>query len=553
MLKKSFTLLFSFFSILIFSQTEKAIKITYEKFYNDKLIGTENPIITFASNDKTYITSKAIEDKTSDFPFEYIVSNQSKVNFEKITKLSEGDLIKTKDTSTISSYNFELFNDTKKICGYVCKKATTIINSNHYTLWYTTDLNVNAGPNVIGQNLGLVLEVNRNNNFIVKANKVQKIKFNFPTTDKIQTFDNLTYQDLVWKSRFTTLPVFSNEIINFSSESTSNDSILRFANGTIILKKVKFPKIKSNNLSFIDLTLQSNGDAYDRTGSLFIIPEDKKISFLEALQKDVSVLPIYENGNGKKYQGIANTDNFTPLLELMRFFTPFGIDKYNHITLKDKEWHNKVMYRQDISDYNTFLSNTEFWVGAFIGNYDKGGHKISVNITIHNDGTKTKKSEFVLPLFNTTNVMEMAGQNYATMFDNEEGLVVNFELEKDLQNVLLRYTSTGHGGWEDGDEFVPKKNTIILDNKIIHEFTPWREDCGSYRLFNPASGNFNNGLSSSDYSRSNWCPGMVTYPTYIDLGQLKAGKHTIQIKIPQGKPEGGSFSAWNVSGVLIGN
>jgi hypothetical protein len=39
---------------------------------------------------------------------------------------------------------------------------------------------------------------------------------------------------------------------------------------------------------------------------------------------------------------------------------------------------------------------------------------------------------------------------------------------------------------------------------------------------------------------------------YIDLGELKAGKHTIQVKIPQGKPEGSSFSSWNISGVLIG-
>ncbi|MNK01461.1 hypothetical protein D3C87_192610 [compost metagenome] len=99
----------------------------------------------------------------------------------------------------------------------------------------------------------------------------------------------------------------------------------------------------------------------------------------------------------------------------------------------------------------------------------------------------------------------------------------------------------------------PKKNTIILDGKEIFAFIPWRQDCGSYRLFNPASGNFENGLSSSDYSRSNWCPGTITNPEFIDLGDLKAGKHNITIRIPQGDPEGGSFSAWNVSGLLLGN
>jgi hypothetical protein len=71
-------------------------------------------------------------------------------------------------------------------------------------------------------------------------------------------------------------------------------------------------------------------------------------------------------------------------------------------------------------------------------------------------------------------------------------------------------------------------------------------------LSNPASGNFENGLSSSDYSRSNWCPGTVTNPIFIDLGDLSEGEHSIRIQIPLGANEGSSFSAWNVSGVLIG-
>ena len=236
----------------------------------------------------------------------------------------------------------------------------------------------------------------------------------------------------------------------------------------------------------------------------------------------------------------------------MRFFTPFGIKHYNTIQLKNKTWEESVNYRQDISELSTSFSEKEIYIGTFIGNYDKGGHKVSVTITIHPEENGISKSSTVIPLFNSTNVMEMAGQEYGTLFNSEKGLVVNFTLKDDLKNAKLRYITTGHGGWENGDEFLPKKNTIYLDQKEVFHFTPWREDCGSYRLFNPASGNFSNGLSSSDYSRSNWCPGMVTNPIYIDLGDLKSGNHTIQVKIPQGKPEGTSFSSWNVSGVLIG-
>ena len=272
---------------------------------------------------------------------------------------------------------------------------------------------------------------------------------------------------------------------------------------------------------------------------------------MDGLEKGISVLPVYENGNSKKYQGVTKTHEFEPLLELMRFFTPFGVKKYNTIQLKNKVWQDSVYYRQDITELVSAVNNQEVYIGMNIGNYDKGGHKVSLNLTIHPEEMETK-TYWNLPLFNTNNVMEMAGQEYGTMFNTDKGLVIDFDLLKPMKNARLRYITTGHGGWENGDEFLPKKNTILLDEKVVFSFVPWRQDCGSYRLSNPASGNFENGLSSSDYSRSNWCPGTVTNPVFIDLGDLSEGKHRLQIQIPQGANEGTSFSAWNVSGVLIG-
>jgi hypothetical protein len=37
-----------------------------------------------------------------------------------------------------------------------------------------------------------------------------------------------------------------------------------------------------------------------------------------------------------------------------------------------------------------------------------------------------------------------------------------------LKNAQLKYTTTGHGGWENGDEFVPKANSIFLDGKMTY-------------------------------------------------------------------------------------
>lgn len=548
-MKQLIYIAFLLLSATTFSQN--IYKITYLRTSNGSLVENQDAILVYSNEKESLISSESIETNKISYPHEQTLING--LRYFQIAQLNSSKLITTKDSTSIGKQSFELTDETKKILGYTCKKAKTSINSNTIEIWYTTDLKIKGAPSLLGQNLGLVLETNRNGNFVVSATKIEKVKkFPIIKTDKTKTIDLLTFRDLVWKSKFTTITVFKDEIINFSDASKSNDSILRFGNGTLILKKIKIPAIAKGSQVFIDVTEQSNGDAYDRTGSVFMIPMDKKTSFLDGLQNGVKSLPFYENGNGKQYQGVVSNENYSTLIELMRFFTPFGIKQFNTLQLKDKVWEEKANYRQDISELTSTFNDKEIYIGTFIGNYDKGGHKVSVNLTIHPEENGVEKATNVIPLFNTTNVMEMAGQEYGTMFNSEKGLVVNFKLEKDLKNAKLRYISTGHGGWENGDEFVPKKNTIYLDEKEIFYITPWREDCGSYRLYNPASGNFSNGLSSSDYSRSNWCPGMVTNPIYIDLGDLKAGNHNLQVTIPQGANEGTSFSSWNVSGVLIG-
>lgn len=529
-------------------------KISYLRSYHGTVIENQDPIWLFAYDQGAWLTSERMLNGTASYPFEQTYIQPQKGNYVQVAQLNASQKTALMDSISLGKQNFELTGETKKILGYHCQKAKTIINSNTIELWFTQDINVKGAPTILGQSLGLVLEMVRNGNFVISATKLEKLK-QLPKEalpPSIPYDSGLDYRDLLWKSRFTTLKIFEDEKIRFSSDAVSNDSILRFANGTVILRKVSFPEIKAGQQIFIELTEQSNGDAYDRTGSIFLIPEAKEVSFMNGLQDGIGTLPIYENDNGKKYQGVVATETFEPVLELMRFFTPFGIKQYNYIEIKGKEWHEKVSFRQEISELYSALSGKELWVGAFIGNYDQGGYKVSLDITIHQSEGMTIQASKVLPLFNTTNIMEMAGQEYGTMFNVEKGLEVTLDLKEPLKNARLRYITTGHGGWSGGDEFVPKVNTIYLNQEKLHAFTPWRQDCGSYRLYNPASGNFNNGLSSSDYSRSNWCPGTVTNPVFIDLGDLPIGKHTLRIHIHQGAPEGTSFSAWNVSGVLLG-
>lgn len=556
---KSKSILFIIICIqAIILNAQETYKITYERFSNGKKVEDSNPIQVIANTSETTIGKQQSFNHSTNYPDEmYYYSKTNPSVISLITQFDSIHSIISNDSVSFNKSVFTISKETKRILGLRCKKATTTINSNTIDVWFVDNMNINAAPTMVGMNLGFVLEFTRNNNMTIRASKIERqkdlIPSEFITKELLQKpVDLLTYKDIIWKSKFVDLPLLSDQQINFSNNFLSNDSIYRFANGTIVVRKIKVPQIKEGSQVFLNVKQQSNGDAYDRTGSVFLIPRDSKITFMDALQKGINQLPIFTGSNGKKYQGYFLTENYTPTIELMRFFTPFGINKFNHIQLKNQTWQTEANYRQEITEFQHLLSNQEVLVGFFIGNYDQGGHIISANLSVHPSSPTTIPSKKIQPIFNTTNVMEMAGQEYPSLFDNPNGFTVEFTLKEDYNNAKLRFTTTGHGGWENGDEFVPKENSIFLDGQKVFYIVPWRQDCGSYRAYNPASGNFDNGLSSSDYSRSNWCPGTITNPYFIDLGDLKAGKHSIQVKIPQGRPEGNSFSYWNVSGVLLG-
>lgn len=551
-MKKFFFLIF--FAFVTHSIKAQVYKITYNLTRNNQILDVD-PVIVFADRDRSVITKQSILDnKFKQTAEESIIDNKSKIIYKK-SIFQNRSVIFAADSIGYNRYSFSDKNESKIILDKKTIKSTTSVNSNTIDIFYTKELNIYAGPTEIGISKGLVLEYIRNGNSGLVATKIEEVK-DFPKAHIIpssdEVLDILTYRDEVWKSKFIQIPIFRNEKICFDPDNVKSDSILRFAAGTVILKKIKVPQLLDESQAFIELIEKSNGDAYDRTGSVFMIAEDQPLTFFDGMINGMSTLPKYDVGDGKDYWGMVRTTDFSPVLELMRFFTPFGVSHFNdRLTLKGKTWQDSVTYRQDVSEFLATMSGKEVYIGTYIGNYDKGGHIISLELTIHPGNSNYARKTEAMSLFNTTNVMEMGGQTYPTLFGSQKGLEFEFELKEDITNARLRYITTGHGGWWNGDEFVPKVNSIYINNELKFQFTPWRVDCGSYRLYNPVSGNFDSGLSSSDLSRSNWCPGTITYPNYIDLGDLKAGKHKIRVHIPQGPAEGDSQSFWNVSGALL--
>ena len=465
-------------------------------------------------------------------------------------------------TSTIADNTLEIEGE-EEVNGYKCKKYRTSINSNTIELWVTEDLKMNATPILQFANLpGVLIKFQRNGSSITELSTIKplnkKAKIN---TQPLANATQVTFRELdqIEKDKkVITTHIFNKERIHWGDTtryqgSMPLDTTIHFAGGTLILKRINLQVLPDHYQIFAELTTQSSGDAYDRTGSIFIIPQDS-ITLYDALTKGIENIPYFTSKKENKYQGMIATPHYSPVVELIRFFTPFGVGHFNdRVQIDGLEWQEEVYYKQEITDLKPFLQG-DVLIGAFIGNYDGGGHLLSLDLKAYPGdyvNQITPQRQWTLPLFNTCNVMEMAGQNYPHFFDTDT-LSVTFEIPEGVNKLRLRYISTGHGGWGGGDEFNPKPNNIIIDDTIIYQYTPWREDCGRYREWNPVSGNFWNGLSSSDLSRSGWCPGTATQPTYIFLDNLEPGRHTIKVAIPQGQAEGGSFSSWSVSGVLIG-
>lgn len=463
------------------------------------------------------------------------------------------------------------FDESKnmEIMGYDCSYASYSYFSNSIEVWFTDKTMAKGSPygRFLPKANVLVMRIIINGNREVVIDKIEKdnnydLVCNY--NDSTIVVSDAEFEEIKINSRYNKMVIFENEVVNFDPSITPQqekdleiNNTYHVSKGSVILKKIKLsPKLQNSECVFAKLTCKSNGDAYDRTGSVFIISEmdDSLISVLDAYLYGLDKLPVYYDNNNVEYQGIVKNDTYAPPIELMRFFTPFGVGHFNEMReINNYPWADEVVYKQDVT---SLLPNDkdELWIGVFIGNYDSGGHVVSLDLDFHptsESADNNKIERYVQPLFSTVNTLEMLGQNYGRLFQNDT-LEVKFTIDDDINSLRLLYTSTGHGGWGGGDEFNPKLNQIFIDGKEIFNIVPWRTDCATYRLLNPASGNFGNGISSSDLSRSNWCPAMLTPPYVIPLNNLEKGSHILEVVIDQGDDEGSSFSHWEVTGVLVG-
>ncbi|MGV4439056.1 PNGase F N-terminal domain-containing protein [Ornithobacterium rhinotracheale] len=369
-----------------------------------------------------------------------------------------------------------------------------------------------------------------------------------------------------------TVEVFKNTLVNFSNEGEIPNTI-RLQSGRLLIKKVKAPVFKKGTDVSIKVKLRSNGDSWDKAGSVFVLSPKDQNNILKIAQGKAK----FPSGSAPEagFYGVLPAEGYNPPVELMRFMTPFGVGHFSDTIKFPKTklgrpvsvptWADFVEWNQDISQLQSLLMG-EFYVGVWIDTWTKEGYLVDISLEYSGRPRPIKK---VLPLVST--VYYIDGQKIPDFFSRQT-LQMSFDFPKVKKSTQpeLYYITSGHGGHEKGDEFVKKQNTVSIDHKPVLDFIPWRDDCASFRRFSPTSGvwvqkdtvRFYNDaggvetrvieerLASSDLSRSNWCPGSQVLPEIAPV-QLSQGKHVLAIKIPATANKENQQNHWMVSAYLV--
>ena len=378
------------------------------------------------------------------------------------------------------------------------------------------------------------------------------------------------------------LTIFDNERVRFKPDSIANfneadsNGVIRLVNGRILLKKITLPKYERNVQISINVQVASNGDRWDKSGSVFVLPKESAVNLMSIAKGEAS-FPEVDSTKYEKLIGIVPGKDYLPTIELLRFMTPFGVGHYsgddNQLSSKRRpvyvpKWEKHTDWYQDITHLYPALEG-EAYVGVFIDTWTSEGYLAKVELDVKESKVTcdAMPKRHITPLVNTVYYI---GQGYPDIFARKP-LTTDFNLPVDAKNVQLKYIVTGHGGHSGGDEFTPNQNILSVDGKEVLNFTPWRDDCASFRRFNPSTGvwlikrlasyisetgyrekQVEEPLASSDLSRSNWCPGSDVLPETIELGDLKAGSHTFTINIPKAQPvNGNELNHWLVSAYLV--
>lgn len=278
----------------------------------------------------------------------------------------------------------------------------------------------------------------------------------------------------------TVVEVFSENVIKFGN-GMNTEPVIEEDNGRIISRNIELPVFEEPVQITAYLDVIAYGDPWDRAGSIYLTAE--------------------------------NMDD----VEILKFITSYG-RSYSH--------------KLDVTDLAPLLMGKSE-INAMIDTWS-GGWKVNLKL-VYKKVSDIEQAVWTEGIFND--------QSLEADEVDEENPTKTVNIPAGIDKVQLTYYCSGH--CTDGrgaDEFVPKTHKIFVDDELVYDYVPWRDDCEKF----PSDGNY-------WLSRSGWCPGDKVYPVKLDLSeQLSPGEHEIRFWVEDIRPRGsdGHLGYWRVSSFL---
>lgn len=157
-----------------------------------------------------------------------------------------------------------------------------------------------------------------------------------------------------------------------------------------------------------------------------------------------------------------------------------------------------------------------------------------------NKGVMTDKDVLVPIVIKNPEYIAHNLNNYDERATDEIGKTIKtytFTVPKDVADGQLVVVTSNHGANEGGEEYNRRWHYIYYDGgeEPVMVYKPGRNSCEPFRKYNTCPNGIYGYFKRSDetwQSFSNWCPGDVIDNRIIDLGEVKAGTHTVCISVP---------------------
>ena len=328
---------------------------------------------------------------------------------------------------------------------------------------------------------------------------------------------------------FDAVRFYDGYLVEKNPEDPTLDGILRHRTSLYAIKLTDEQLAQIGDSLEMHVRVQACCDNYDRIGNVNIafVPKGQKTYKPDEVQR----------------------------IEIGRFITPFMNKNKKPDTVP---YEYKVPYLSYIFRDSELRAQYDIWVELEIFGVPYAANQqikgcadrsdvflgtLKFSTINENRGVMTDKDVLVPIVIKNPEYMAHNLNNYDERATDEIGKTIKtytFTVPKDVADGQLVVVTSNHGANEGGEEYNRRWHYIYYDGgeEPVMVYKPGRNSCEPFRKYNTCPNGIYGYFKKSDetwQSFSNWCPGDVIDNRIIDLGEVKAGTHTVCISVPDAK------------------